>query len=476
MKILITQRALERFGGSELFTAELARSLATRGHKVAVYCPRPGRLAKLITPSGIPVKDKLDDLPWRPDVIHGQHHLPAMAALAKFSGVPMVYCWHGARPWVEQVPRHDRIRAYVVTSQRLAPRLASERDIPIERVVVIPNFVDCERFSFVRKVSSRPTRAVLYGQGGFYPEELKTLEDACDANGLSLAKVGYAFNNPRPRPEYFLPDFDVAFAVGRSALEAMAAGCAVIPIVPQLAGHRITKRNLKDWVEANFSPRYFTSSDRFDREWLASELRTWSQEDIASVTDQVRREFDLPRAIDAFLRTYADAVAQESSADCGLDRYLEGLAVDADAMWHQSNEDSAELERLRKENARLHQEAAANERRVRELLELLLRKSGMTEGLSEDPSPENLRETIRKSGLFDPDWYVLTYPDVGQTRMDPLDHYLRYGAFEGREPAPGIDSKAYMAANPHLKGLGMSVLEHQVRQLSLLIGGIDQQR
>jgi hypothetical protein len=145
-------------------------------------------------------------------------------------------------------------------------------------------------------------------------------------------------------------------------------------------------------------------------------------------------------------------------------------------MWHQSNEDSAELERLRKENARLHHEAAANERRVRELLELLLRKSGLTEGLAEDPSPENLRETIRQSGLFDPDWYVATYPDVGQTRMDPLDHYLRYGAFEGREPAPGIDSKAYMAANPHLKGLGMSVLEHQVRQLSLLIGGIDQQR
>lgn len=63
MKILITQRALERFGGSELFTAELARSLASHGHKVAVYCPRPGRIAKLITPSGIPVKDKLDDLP-----------------------------------------------------------------------------------------------------------------------------------------------------------------------------------------------------------------------------------------------------------------------------------------------------------------------------------------------------------------------------------------------------------------------------
>jgi len=469
MKILLTQRALERFGGTELFTAELARSLASRGHEVAVYCPRPGRIANLITPSGVPVADRLDNVPWRPDVIHGQHHLPAMAALARFDGVPMVYCWHGARPWVEQVPLHDRVSAYVVTSDRLAPRLTAERGIRPDRIRVIPNFVDCTRFSFVRMVSSRPMRAVLYGQGGFYPEELTTLEDACDANGLSLAKVGYPYNNPRPRPEYFLPDYDIAFAVGRSALEAMAAGCAVIPIVPQLAGHRVTMGNVKDWAAANFSPRYFTSSDRFDRDWLASELKAWSAEDVASVTAHVRREFDLPRAIDAFLNLYSEAQAQPPSTDLGLDHYLEGLAVDVDAMWHQSNEDRAELERLRTENSRLNQEAVANEHRIRALLEQQLRTSGLSKSLGTDPSPARLREAIRQSGLFDADWYAQAYPDVGQTGMDPLDHYLRYGAFEGRDPAPGVDSKAYMAANPHLKGLGMSVLEHQVRQLSILI-------
>lgn len=103
------------------------------------------------------------------------------------------------------------------------------------------------------------------------------------------------------------------------------------------------------------------------------------------------------------------------------------------------------------------------------MLEQQLRTSGLSEGLGTDPSPARLREAIRQSGLFDADWYAQAYPDVGQTGMDPLDHYLRYGAFEGRDPAPGVDSKAYMAANPHLKGLGMSVLEHQVRQLSILI-------
>ena len=37
LKILITQRSLERFGGTELVTAELARALAGRGHRIAFW-------------------------------------------------------------------------------------------------------------------------------------------------------------------------------------------------------------------------------------------------------------------------------------------------------------------------------------------------------------------------------------------------------------------------------------------------------
>ena len=36
--------------------------------------------------------------------------------------------------------------------------------------------------------------------------------------------------------------------------------------------------------------------------------------------------------------------------------------------------------------------------------------------------------------LFDPDWYLATYPDLRDADIDPLQHYLNHGAVEGRWP------------------------------------------
>ena len=36
--------------------------------------------------------------------------------------------------------------------------------------------------------------------------------------------------------------------------------------------------------------------------------------------------------------------------------------------------------------------------------------------------------------LFDPEWYLATYPDIRTAGMDPLAHYLEHGALEGRWP------------------------------------------
>ena len=39
---------------------------------------------------------------------------------------------------------------------------------------------------------------------------------------------------------------------------------------------------------------------------------------------------------------------------------------------------------------------------------------------------------IRKSGLFDREWYLVHNPDVAQAGVDPAQHYLVFGGFEGR--------------------------------------------
>ena len=53
-------------------------------------------------------------------------------------------------------------------------------------------------------------------------------------------------------------------------------------------------------------------------------------------------------------------------------------------------------------------------------------------------------EEVRKSGLFDAAYYLLSYPDVAQRNIDPLVHFLEEGAHQARNPHPDFDSGFYL--------------------------------
>jgi hypothetical protein len=53
-------------------------------------------------------------------------------------------------------------------------------------------------------------------------------------------------------------------------------------------------------------------------------------------------------------------------------------------------------------------------------------------------------EDVRKSGLFDAEYYLVTYPDVAERNIDPLVHYLEEGARQGRNPYPDFDAEFYL--------------------------------
>lgn len=67
---------------------------------------------------------------------------------------------------------------------------------------------------------------------------------------------------------------------------------------------------------------------------------------------------------------------------------------------------------------------------------------------------------IRKSALFDRDWYLHRYPDVKQKKMDPVLHYCRFGWREGRMPGPDFDSVAYLQINSDVAEAGFNPLYH----------------
>ena len=100
---------------------------------------------------------------------------------------------------------------------------------------------------------------------------------------------------------------------------------------------------------------------------------------------------------------------------------------------------------------------------------------------------------------IDKDWYLKTYPDVAASGLDPVEHFLRRGAWEGRrhnryfdpiwyvqrhadasgqlpilhyalqgrrkryDPGPAFSASAYLRAYPDVAENGMDPLDHYIR-------------
>jgi hypothetical protein len=59
------------------------------------------------------------------------------------------------------------------------------------------------------------------------------------------------------------------------------------------------------------------------------------------------------------------------------------------------------------------------------------------------PDPTGDADLIRSSNLFDTDWYLARYPDVRDSGMDAVDHYVRIGAPKGYDPHPLFNTLHY---------------------------------
>ena len=70
---------------------------------------------------------------------------------------------------------------------------------------------------------------------------------------------------------------------------------------------------------------------------------------------------------------------------------------------------------------------------------------------------------VRKSPLFNKDWYLHRYPDVKNRKIDPAWHYCMFGWREGRQPCPDFDSVAYLQINSDVKDAGTNPLYHYER-------------
>jgi len=67
---------------------------------------------------------------------------------------------------------------------------------------------------------------------------------------------------------------------------------------------------------------------------------------------------------------------------------------------------------------------------------------------------------IKKSKLFDSEWYLSQYPDVLSAGVDPVKHYLTHGWIENRNPSAAFETTRYIESHPEIN---MCPLVHYIQ-------------
>lgn len=306
MKILITNNDLSTRSGSELYVKELAEALIKRGHTIAAYSNRVGELADAMKKSGIEVVDDLSQLSWVPDIIHGQHHLEAMTAVSYFPGIPAIYVCHGWRPWQETPPLHPRIMEYRAVDIKTLEIAIREHNIPQDKIQLIHNFVNLERFKKRKTLPKKPEKALVFNNVANEYGYLPFVRQACKRAGITLDVVGSSFGNATDCPESILGKYDVVFAVGKSALEALAVGNAVVICNDYGVGPMVTMENKEDLRDKNFGVAAMHSG--LDADVIYQELCNYDSEDSTLFTNYLRSVVGVDLAADEIEQLYMKVI------------------------------------------------------------------------------------------------------------------------------------------------------------------------
>ncbi len=284
-RILLTNNHLVQPGGSETWTLTVAAELVRRGHDVVVYAPEKGPFADAFP---CPV---LTEVRGRFDVGLVNHNT-CIPAARRACGRVIMNC-HGTFPPLEQpVPGADR---YVAISEEVRAHVQSLG----YDAALIRNPIDCGLFAPRRPIRDKLHTIFSLCQGDLANELLAAV---CENRGWELRAVD---NEHRGLGlEADMNEADVVVGLGRSAMEGLACGRAVLILdsrayTPYAMDGLVTSDNAQALLECNLSGRRFAREATLES--VSAELDSYRPELGSFGREFALANFEVGRQVDAYL-------------------------------------------------------------------------------------------------------------------------------------------------------------------------------
>jgi hypothetical protein len=228
VKVLMTNHALGERAGSESYLETVAAELRGLGHEVVFFSTRPGEMAARLRDQHYDVRTELADVPTDVDVIHGQHVDTVGLVRTRLPRTPLVFVTHSWVISLEDPLAELGAGAFVALNDATLRRLEAHEATRGREVLrltqpVTISFADGARIP----LGPAPRRALAVSRRMRYlPSRLAA---ACAAAGLEFDWLGGPGRQSADAREE-MRTHDIVFAVGRTALEAMAMGRAVFVV------------------------------------------------------------------------------------------------------------------------------------------------------------------------------------------------------------------------------------------------------
>lgn len=308
MGILITNIALDARTGTEILTRDLAVEMRRRGHECVIYTHAKGMIADWLADNGFYVTDSIASVAGPFDVIHGHHSTVAGIAAIRFPNVPAIFVCHDFTAWHDAPPKLRNFTHFVAIGPTSAQRLA-QNGVPPERMTVIPNGVDQDRFRPGPPLPDKCGRALAFCKS---KKMVKPIKDACRRRGIIVDFAGYGAGNPIEDPERVMPTYDdLIFCSGLTAREALCCRRAVICCDDRGLGGMVSLHSLKEW-DNNLGLRVLTKVPTTEN--FVREIDRYNSADATRAADAFAAGCSMTDCARLYEEVYGAAIAEGVTA------------------------------------------------------------------------------------------------------------------------------------------------------------------